>query len=686
MAHPLFTDLPDSTIPSTAVGVRALEEAGEQLLRHPAADHRARRFIVLVGEHRQEQPEALLQLAEALLEIGHRDEIALCAAALAWEAGDRSRAKSLLERIPEVHPGRQCLHQRWAYETVWQQAEPLLSDYIRQASPGAVPPELLAALAGVVEASISAAREEARFAFYGSAQETLLSALKIGAPLSTAANRPATRDFSWLLQRIGLKKKREEKSPEQVALRRAIKRARAFTAQLENSTGWLGRPLKIGLLGARIAATPRRLLYLTFGSLPHDTNGNTSRTHGLLGAMAAAGWGVRCVTRPGFPQQLQDELHARTSPLSQEESWENSYHFDRVLYTNLRPPEARRRHYDLAWKADFMVDAAMTLARRDRPALIHGASNHLIGAAAVQAAERLGLPGVYELRGMLSLDYASQHPDFIHTPEYARMEARELEIARRASHVFAISRGIRRFLLDRGIEPQKVTLLPNGVDPDYFRPGPARPELLRTLGVEGRTVIGFVGTLSHHEGIGFLIDALRLLRDRLPADSFAALLIGSGPMREAALEQIRANGLSHLVASLPSVPFSEVHDYLRAIDIVAIPRPGNSLCELVTPIKPFEAMALEKTVVASSVGGLTEIIGHGSTGLIHEKESAEALADTLEQAVRDPALRVRLGRAARDFVERHHDWRHIAREAVSPVYERLTGHEWPAPSPLPSFS
>src|SRR5690606_2958382 len=107
-------------------------------------------------------------------------------------------------------------------------------------------------------------------------------------------------------------------------------------------------------------------------------------------------------------------------------------------------------------------EAAIALAKRDRPALIHGASNFLIGSAAIHAAECLGVPGVYEMRGMWWLDFAALNPHFVETEEYQRMAAFEVEIASRASHVFAISKGIREFLLSKGIADEKISLLPNG--------------------------------------------------------------------------------------------------------------------------------------------------------------------------------------------------------------------------------
>ncbi len=610
----------------------------------------------------EEAPGEILRLALALLEQDGREEVALIAAPLAYATGDPALAAELLGRVPPGQTRRVRLEHQWRYDAI-----------ARDLQPGNTP-AALQRLADLLEAAVDIAREDVRGAFYRRALEQLETALTRIAPFLPRPIAPA-RGPRRFLQRLHLLPRPAPEGTEARALRLGQRRVMQMQEQIRATLRWQERgafPDRPPTVSSTFGPS-RRTLYLTFGSLPHHTNGNTSRTHGLLTAMTAEGWEVRGVTRPGFPKELKPELHAATAPISSDEPWENSYRHQNVLYTNLRPDDARHHHYDALWKFDTLVDAALTLARRDRPALIHGASNHLLGAAAVYAAGRLGLPGIYELRGMWSLDFAALNPDFAGTWEHQRMEALEVEVARRASHVFSISRGLRDFLIARGIAAEKITLLPNGVNPERFTPGPPSSELQQRLGLTGRTVIGFVGTLSHYEGISTLIDALHLLRQRHAGLPFALLLIGNGPARPAVLRQIEALGLSDLVVALPTVPFHEVQEYLRLVDIIAIPRPAHAICELVTPIKPFEAMVLGKTVVASSVGGLTEIITDGETGLIHEKESAESLADTLSRALADSALRERLGAAAREFVLAHHDWRAIVRQRITPVYEKLIG-------------
>ena len=457
-------------------------------------------------------------------------------------------------------------------------------------------------------------------------------------------------------------------------LRFAVDSLKALKENLVESRLWLRHGLPASPDVKAPETNSRRSLYLTFCSLPLRVNGNSVRTHGMLSALSRAGWQPRAVTRPGFPT-VTPPAHLRhgLKYLEAEQEWAQPYDFEGITYTNLRPDGASGWQFNRQRQFDFLTEAAVELAIRDKPCLIHGASNHLIGSAAICAAERLGLPSIYEVRGMWELDYSAASSEFADTDEFRQMADLEGQIASRASHVFAISKGIKRMLISRGIPTEKITLLPNGVDPSRFVPGLPDAALQERLGTTGRKVIGFIGSLSHYEGLEILLQAARCLLDRQLNTPFTVLLVGDGPCRSKIQKEAARLKLGRAFHQIPAVPYHSGLEYYRLADILVCPRLPLSICELVTPIKPYEAMAMAKAVVVSDVDALAGIVQDRVTGLLHRKGSPSSLADVIQSALQDPELCQRLGGAAREFVLQHHSWDKIVQKQVIPVYERLSG-------------
>lgn len=308
---------------------------------------------------------------------------------------------------------------------------------------------------------------------------------------------------------------------------------------------------------------------------------------------------------------------------------------------------------------------------RNRPDILHAHSPVLNAIPALRVGKRAGIPVVYEVRAFwedAAVDHGTTHEGSLRYRLTRRLETYALK---HADHVFTICEGLRSDIAARGIPADKITVIPNAVDIDSFDPG-GEPDaaLKEKLGLSGATVIGFIGSFYAYEGLDLLIEALPLILARCP--TVKLLLVGGGPQDAALKAQVADLGLQDKVVFTGRVPHDEVQRYYDLVDVLAYPRHPMRLTELVTPLKPLEAMAQGRLLVASDVGGHKELIRHGETGILFKAGSAQALTDAvidlLGQAPRWPEIK----RAGREFVENERNW---ARSVANyrQVYARLTG-------------
>jgi glycogen(starch) synthase len=208
---------------------------------------------------------------------------------------------------------------------------------------------------------------------------------------------------------------------------------------------------------------------------------------------------------------------------------------------------------------------------------------------------------------------------------------------------------MRQEVIGRGIAADRIHVVPNGVDADRFSPAPRDEALAQRLGLADGPVFGFIGSFYHYEGLRFLVETFPALRERIPG---ARILLVGGGEDEAALRAAAVDG----VIFAGQVPYNRVTDYYSLIDVFVCPRRRMRLTELVTPLKPLEAMAAGLPVLASDVGGLAELIEHGTTGLLFRADDAAAFVREAVNLASDPALCAKLGSRAREHVRAERTW------------------------------
>lgn len=296
------------------------------------------------------------------------------------------------------------------------------------------------------------------------------------------------------------------------------------------------------------------------------------------------------------------------------------------------------------------------VVQSERPDIIHAHSPALDAWPAIGAGKRFGIPVVYEVRGFWE-DAAVDHGTTVEGGlRYRVSRLIETLALRRADAVTAICHGLAdEIAATRGVDAKTITLIPNAVDVSRFDFSPAtKPEVKTRLGLGNGPVVGFLGSFYGYEGLSLLLRAFPAVSRALP--DARLLLVGGGSEADALHKLARELNLGASVIFTGPVPNEQVEEMYDAIDVVAFPRAPMRLTELVTPLKPLEAMARGKPVVASDVGGHKELIEHDRTGVLFKAGDQQALEQALLRTLGDPDLRTHLQQQGRLFVERERTW------------------------------
>jgi glycosyltransferase involved in cell wall biosynthesis len=409
------------------------------------------------------------------------------------------------------------------------------------------------------------------------------------------------------------------------------------------------------------SSRPTAVLSVLSQSAPIQSGGYATRTHGLLVGLARRGWDVRAVTRLGFPYDRWKASDPRVVP---EMDVVDDIPYHRLLEEGVR----EYPQFPLSSYIQRFSDRLVKHATAHQAALIHSASFFVTGLPSADAARRLGLPFIYEMRGLEDLMKVSKDPSFVGTERYQFLTMLERDVCLQAERIFVITDALRREMSARGVPDARMVVVPNGVHSDRFVPQERDRDLEDQLGVAGKTVIGYAGGLVHYEGLEVLLDATAALKQRR-AD-FHVIVVGDG-QHERTIQVLAAKlRLDDVVTFTGRVPHKQVQRYLSLFDIAPFPRQPLPVCELISPIKPFESMAMAKAVVVSSVAALTEIVQDGKTGLVFTKGEPADLARALERLLDSRALRESLGRAAREWVIAERDWAKIVR-TVDETYRQI---------------
>ncbi len=318
--------------------------------------------------------------------------------------------------------------------------------------------------------------------------------------------------------------------------------------------------------------------------------------------------------------------------------------------------------WDLGRRIEDIIDEV-------QPEILHAHSPVLNALPAIRAGRRHNVPVVYEVRSLWEDAATSNGISSTAGPRYRASQLLETHALRRADAVTTICQGLRDDVTTRGIPSEKITIIPNAVDRHAFRgPGVPDRDLAGRLGLLGRTVLAFFGSFYFYEGLDLLLRAVPLLQQRCP--EIAVLLVGGGPEKASLQTSARDLGVEGSVVFAGRVAHEEIRRYYDLADLLVFPRISMRLTELVTPLKPLEAMAQERIVVASSVGGHRELIRDRETGYLFPPNDPQALAEGVWAALADQHSWPRIRARAIEFIDTERSWTHsVARYAE--VYGRI---------------
>ena len=392
-----------------------------------------------------------------------------------------------------------------------------------------------------------------------------------------------------------------------------------------------------------------RILHVLDHSIPLHS-GYTFRTLSILREQRKLGWDTVHLTTPkqGHSTSFDDEV-------------------DGMIFHRTPSAEGVGLLTQMRLTANRLGD----VVRKTRPDVIHAHSPVLNALPSLWVARRFKLPVVYEMRASWE-DAAVDHGTTIEgSARYRLSRALESFALRHADQITTICEGLRQDIAMRGIPSERITVIPNAVDASMFQFGnEGDAGLRRSLGLEDATVIGFAGSFYGYEGLDLLLEAARRMLPRHP--SLRVLLVGGGPQENNLKEQAIAAGMQERVIFTGRVPHADVQRYYELIDVLAYPRLPIRLTELVTPLKPLEAMAQGRMFVASDVGGHRELVRHGETGFLFRAGDAAALEKAIEDVLAQPQMWSIIRQQARHFVESERTWA-ASVERYRQVYQRAIG-------------
>lgn len=379
-----------------------------------------------------------------------------------------------------------------------------------------------------------------------------------------------------------------------------------------------------------------RMLYVAASALPYHISGYTTRTHAIAQALQEAGGDVCVLTRPGYPWDRKDRLadaSAQTTVV------------DQVQYVHVQRPANNRP------VMQFAIEAATSIAHeaiKQRVAVIHAASNHVNALPALIAARQLGIPFQYEMRGLWELSRASRMPEFRDSQGFKQGLELEGLVASQADRLFVISEQLGQYAREHwNVDPARMGLMPNCVDPSRFTPGAAQD-------VQPNTIV-YAGSLIVYEGLDVLIDAVADLAGR--GKDVTLTIIGDGEARAPLQAQVQSLGMERHVLFAGRVSPEEARALQAKAALVCIPRRPFEVCRIVPPIKLVEAMAMGKPVLVPDLPVFQDEVGPCRSVRFFKAGDVQDLARVLEETFQaGPEVLAQDGALAREEATQRRSW------------------------------
>lgn len=428
------------------------------------------------------------------------------------------------------------------------------------------------------------------------------------------------------------------------------RQGKRLAAELRILRGW--RP---SLETVRIDPVPRRVLHVLTNSLPHTASGYAQRSHSILLAQQDAGWETMAVTRVGYPVQV-GKLAAKSVDV-----------VDGITYRRLLPA---RLAATMDGRLQQQAEALLAVAAKFRPSLLHTTTHHVNAIVTRAVAEALDIPWVYEVRGQLADTWAATRgPEARNSERYGLFQECEIEAMLSADLVVTLGKAMMANIVASGVPKEKIIIAPNAVGEDFLGEPLDVGSARRALGLpEKGKYFGTVSSLVPYEGVDDLLAVFELLAGDHP--DLRLLIAGDGASLPSLRSQARMSRFADRIIFAGRVPRAEARLYHQALDVFVVPRRDLEVTRAVTPLKPVEALACARPVLASRLPALQEVVSDGINGLLANAGDPCDLATKLERLLGSQELRSRFGQAGRQEVLNNRTWQANAL-ALGAAYEQL---------------
>jgi len=388
-----------------------------------------------------------------------------------------------------------------------------------------------------------------------------------------------------------------------------------------------------------------KIMHLFKVSYPFESTGGSIRNLNIVSSQKNAGLEPFVVTPLNYPRIF------KINEFSLEEDIENVRH--------IRLDLGSGNSSQLTYITKNLQLNALLLAgiiRKESPEIIHAASGYKgyeLATMADTLSRHFSIPWIYEVRSFHEHTWTNDHfqaETSIHTK--LRMD-KENSLMNRATHVVTISDSMKEAIIERGISKDKITVVPNAVDTDYFKPMKKNSKLINSLGLKNKTVLGYISNMSYREGHDVLIRAFKTISKQV--EDSILLLVGSGREKENLESLVEQLNLSDKVIFTGNVDHSLIKDYYASIDLFVVPRRRDYAADLVTPLKPYEAMGMKIPLLMSDRAALKEIIGE-DRGFIFKTEDEEDLANVAISCLKDEDECSRRANIAHEWLIANRTW------------------------------
>lgn len=442
-------------------------------------------------------------------------------------------------------------------------------------------------------------------------------------------------------------------------------RATLLTRQISDAANLQVEPPRIPprSKGAIAAPVRERVLYSVHATPIFHSNGYAVRTRGVAEGLVANGRHVRVVGRPGYPWDVKG-----TAQRERVRQFEQSGGVEYVHLPAVGLDEVPKGAYIQA-AADALVREALEF----RPSVIQAASNSQNALIALVAARRLGLPFVYEVRGLWEVTQAATQLGWDGSERYQLDVALESAVLREADAIAVITRQLGDEVVSRGANADRISIVPNSVDVDQLLPLLKDNTYEPVPEVAGVPLIGFAGSLVAYEGLDLLIDAVGKLNAQ--GTPCHLVIAGSGAHESALKARVRDSQLDNVVHFLGRIPHDDVRRLLASLDVIVCPRTSNRVTEMVSPIKPLEAFAAGRVVLMSDVAPQYDLASGGTIAPLFKADDSDSLSETLRDLIHDPDLRRDYERRARLWVGDNRTWHAVCANLLEAHATAHTAHE-----------